>query len=537
MTIVGYRAFQFIYQETLKDSLNDWTICVFKNFQGDDKTWIKACGVKPKTRISTSAASWFLCVISGHSIFITAIFLPAVRQSITLWGKNLFQKFRIFVRRSTGNKLSFYWGSYYSSRRNQLRAKLVSWRSRRVTPDYPTGPTRTHKLDKRSESENMRIKESACDKSNKSHRNNNNINNNNNNNNINKDNINNNNQIVTSCLEAVPTEEMLKYLQLGEQKMLDDMNNGDKNENSLMKKEKENLITNNSKMKDKETEKEKEKEKEIDKNNDKILGKKDSFTSSDFISGFSLRRLSLGSSISRIKSVSSNNSSHNKSDLMPHSADDERYFDNMSVFRNKNKDNHNHYHNDNDTNDSSANLDYDSNSDKTEADRRMFTITNSEYIKNKLNEEENENSIHENSQITVISPTKIIPPITESLQVQISIKHETIITPEKTKKIIDKIPFPPPVNGTEKSPKKKLAEKNTMIITNDKNENIRITEKNIIEDPSKRGKSVRFEKSDEVKIVNRRNEGGSFCDVETSAGVLNDIKPSKLSRFRLPEWT
>jgi hypothetical protein len=398
---------------------------------------------------------------------------------------------------------------------------MVSWRSRRVTPDYPTGPTRTHKLDKRSESENMRIKESACDRSNKSNRNNNN--------NINNDNINNNNQTVTSCLEAVPTEEMLKYLQLGEQKMFDDIHNGDINEDNTMKKDKENLITNNNKIKDKEI----EKEKEIDKNNDKIFGKKDSFSSGDFISGFSLRRLSLGSSISRIKSVSSNNSSHNKSDLMPHSADDERYYDNMSVFRNKNENNAND--NDNDTNDSSANLDCDSNSDKIEADRRTFTITNSEYIKNKLNEEENENSIHENSQIAVISQIKI--PFTESLQVQISVKHEIIITPEKTKKIIDKIPFPPPVNGTEKSPKKILAEKNTMIVTNNMNENIKTTVKNIIDDASKRGKSVRFEKSDEVKTVNCRNEGGSFCDVETSAGVLNDIKPSKLSRFRLPEWT
>lgn len=196
------------------------------------------------------------------------------------------------------------------------------------------------------------------------------------------------------------------------------------------------------------------------------------------------------------------------------------------------------------TNDNSDIYDCDSNSDKTVSDKRIFTIINSDYIKKKLTEGENDISIHEKPPISVVPPVKIIPPITESLPVQILIKNEIILTPEIPEKLIDKIPLPPSKIGKEKSPKKILAEKNTILskkekITEKVTEKTRekITEKNVTEEASKRVKSVRFEKTNEVKIVDARDQAGSFCDVETSCGVLNDIKPSKMSRFRLPEWT
>ena len=72
-----------IQNNDLLASVDDWTRCVFTNFDGTDASWQGVCGLKSSRTLSVPSTNWFMCVLSGHSIMIALIFLPAVR----LWFK------------------------------------------------------------------------------------------------------------------------------------------------------------------------------------------------------------------------------------------------------------------------------------------------------------------------------------------------------------------------------------------------------------------------------------------------------------------
>jgi hypothetical protein len=82
LTIVGYRSNFYFTSAANSNSVEDWTACVFQHYNGkDDQSLLTACGAKAEHHTSFGLATWFLLCISGHSIFISLIYLPAVYES------------------------------------------------------------------------------------------------------------------------------------------------------------------------------------------------------------------------------------------------------------------------------------------------------------------------------------------------------------------------------------------------------------------------------------------------------------------------
>ena len=147
MSLWGYRTYSHLEIERNEKNMKDWISCVFQNFNGDNNAWKIVCGKKPKFQLSVSGTAWFLCVISGHSILITAIFLPAVKQSIAQLFKNWKQQFKLFVRKSTGKKLSWYVkkmnrneNSNAKQKTNPRLSNFMPFNSTKISPDTISGP-------------------------------------------------------------------------------------------------------------------------------------------------------------------------------------------------------------------------------------------------------------------------------------------------------------------------------------------------------------------------------------------------------------
>ena len=88
LTLIGYKTYDYFYFDKVTQSVTEWTNCVFQNFNGiEDVSWLSICGEKASHHVSLSLAVWFVLCISGHSIFITVIYLPAVYESFLLFLK------------------------------------------------------------------------------------------------------------------------------------------------------------------------------------------------------------------------------------------------------------------------------------------------------------------------------------------------------------------------------------------------------------------------------------------------------------------
>ena len=90
MTIIGYKVHNYLYFDSVASSVADWTTCVFSHYDGmNDASWKNICGEKQALRSQLPLVVWFLICISGHSIFITLIYLPAIYDAGQGWLKKI----------------------------------------------------------------------------------------------------------------------------------------------------------------------------------------------------------------------------------------------------------------------------------------------------------------------------------------------------------------------------------------------------------------------------------------------------------------
>jgi hypothetical protein len=56
--------------------LRAWEICVFKNFNGNDLSWVSACGKHAPYQINTHIMYFMFVCFSGQGVLFSIIFLP-----------------------------------------------------------------------------------------------------------------------------------------------------------------------------------------------------------------------------------------------------------------------------------------------------------------------------------------------------------------------------------------------------------------------------------------------------------------------------
>ena len=88
LTMIGYKTYDYFYLDDVTQSVTEWTNCVFQHYNGnDDNSWLSICGEKASHHAPVSLAVWFVVCISGHSIFITLIYMPAVYEALSMYMK------------------------------------------------------------------------------------------------------------------------------------------------------------------------------------------------------------------------------------------------------------------------------------------------------------------------------------------------------------------------------------------------------------------------------------------------------------------
>ena len=81
-----YKAYYYLYFEQTQASVHTWAACVLAAYSPKDpEAWRGVCGDKAPYHASLSLAVWFVLCMSGHSIFITLIYVPAVWESLKAW--------------------------------------------------------------------------------------------------------------------------------------------------------------------------------------------------------------------------------------------------------------------------------------------------------------------------------------------------------------------------------------------------------------------------------------------------------------------
>ena len=84
LTMIGYKTYDYFYLNDVTESVSEWTNCIFQNYNGiDDDSWLSVCGEKASYHAPKSLAIWFVLCMSGHSIFITLIYMPAVYEAFS----------------------------------------------------------------------------------------------------------------------------------------------------------------------------------------------------------------------------------------------------------------------------------------------------------------------------------------------------------------------------------------------------------------------------------------------------------------------
>ena len=85
----AFRITIYFNKEVIFASIFDWTVCVFKNFNGSDAGWQDVCGVAPRERPSYTFNMFILTFIAGQGIIITLIFkgsqiFDSIKKTVTL---------------------------------------------------------------------------------------------------------------------------------------------------------------------------------------------------------------------------------------------------------------------------------------------------------------------------------------------------------------------------------------------------------------------------------------------------------------------
>lgn len=108
ISIVRYRFDFLVNRDKVAENFQNWVMCIFMNFRGDDSVWKAVCGLKPKGNHSASGFTWIVCVMAGHSILFAYIFFPAIKISYEILCKNCWRRLKKFIKRPFMQKVTSY---------------------------------------------------------------------------------------------------------------------------------------------------------------------------------------------------------------------------------------------------------------------------------------------------------------------------------------------------------------------------------------------------------------------------------------------
>ena len=178
----SFRGFYTINDKKVSQSFEDFTTCVFTNFDGVSNSWENICGKTPKYRLSPTSVNIFMASLSLQSAFVFFIFNTGWIFLLQILGAIIFPELS---------------GSSFDFTRKPSLLKVPLVRKININNNNNIIIHNFNNIDNNNHKNNNNINNnnSNSNKFNKNNKYNNDNNNNNNKNNNNKYNNNNNNQI------------------------------------------------------------------------------------------------------------------------------------------------------------------------------------------------------------------------------------------------------------------------------------------------------------------------------------------------------